>query len=143
MARSDVGPQHSLTMANEDYLEAIYRIAKENGNADAGEGIRSVEVAEKLNVSKASVNKALSTLKESGMVDQTRYGKVTLTPKGREYAQHVWMCHRVLRAFLADDLGVDPETADTEACLMEHALSMDTQRRWIEYMKKQGVTFEK
>lgn len=140
MARNEMAPEHSLTMANEDYLESIYRLSKEVEGAD---GVRSVDVAEQLGVSKASVNKALSALKESGMVDQTRYGKVTLTPEGAEYAAHVWLCHRVLRSFLTNDLGVDPDTADEEACLMEHALSQDTQKRWIEYMTKQGVTFER
>lgn len=139
MARNEMAPEHSLTMASEDYLESIYRLSKEAGD----EGVRSVDVAEQLGVSKASVNKALSTLKETGMVDQTRYGRVTLTEEGREYAAHVWLCHRVLRAFLTRDLGVAEDVADEEACLMEHALSHDTQRRWIDYMTKQGVTFER
>ncbi len=140
MARNEMAPEHSLTMASEDYLESIYRLSKEAGAED---GVRSVDVAEQLGVSKASVNKALATLKETGMVEQTRYGRVTLTDEGRDYAAHVWMCHRVLRAFLMNDLGVEPEVADEEACLMEHALSHDTQRRWIDYMTKQGVTFER
>ena len=61
------GEPRRLTMANEDYLESIYRIAVESGSSD---GIRSVDVAEQLNVSKASVNKALSTLKDAGLVEQ-------------------------------------------------------------------------
>ena len=133
MTRGD----HALTKASEDYLEAIYRLALEDA---AGDGtVRSVDVAEQLGVSKASVNKALSTLKESDMVEQSRYGRVTLTQKGREYAALVWRAHRALRLFLESDLGVSPERADEEACLMEHVLSADTMGRLIEYLERQGL----
>lgn len=135
----DTGEGHTLTRAGEDYLEAIYRLVLEQG--EVGDGtIRSVDVAEQLEVSKASVNKALSMLKDAGMVNQTRYGRVTLTDEGREYAAVVWRAHRALRTFLEVELGVDPKTADDEACLMEHALSLDTMTRWIDYLERQGVS---
>lgn len=139
MADSAVGLGPHLTMANEDYLEAIYRITVESGSTG---GIRSVDVAERLGVSKASVNKALTTLKEAGYVDQNRYGRILLTDEGAVYASHVWRCHRMLRSFLQHDLGVDPEVADDEACKMEHALSYDTQRRWLDYLQKQGISVD-
>ena len=126
--------EHALSRAGEDYLEAIYRISLEGGAS-----VRSVDVAEQLGVSKASVNKALSTLKEAGMVEQSRYGRVTLTAEGEKYAALVWRAHRALRLFLERDLGVVPETADAEACLMEHALSADTMERLIDYLERQGI----
>ena len=61
MARNDLPSGHKLSMAGEDYLEAIYRIAVERGE-DVVDGVRSVDVAEQLGVSKASVSKALSLL---------------------------------------------------------------------------------
>jgi Mn-dependent DtxR family transcriptional regulator len=128
-----------LTMANEDYLEAIYRISSSQTDDSA---IRSVDVAEKLCVSKASVNKAISTLKDRGLVNQEPYGRVTLTESGRAYAADVWCAHRMLRAFLETDLGVDPATADQEACQMEHALSRDTMLRWIDYLRRQGLDID-
>ena len=128
---------HALSRAGEDYLEAIYRISLEPGHE--GAPVRSVDVADRLGVSKASVNKALSTLKEAGMVEQSRYGRVTLTPEGRRYASLVWRAHRALRIFLESDLGVAPETADSEACLMEHVLSEDTMERLIGYLEGQGI----
>ena len=133
MTRGD----HALTKASEDYLEAIYRLALEDASGDGT--VRSVDVAEQLGVSKASVNKALSTLKESDMVEQSRYGRVTLTQKGREYAALVWRAHRALRLFLESDLGVSPERADEEACLMEHVLSADTMGRLTEYLERLGL----
>ena len=128
---------HALSRASEDYLEAIYRLSIEGGSGDGT--VRSVDVADQLGVSKASVNKALSTLKESGMVTQSRYGRVLLTEEGREYAALVWRAHRALRLFLERDLGVKPEVADEEACLMEHVLSADTMSRLIGYLEGQGI----
>ena len=140
MAKTDTHGPDSLSMASEDYLESIYRIMVEQ---DAFEqGIRSVDVAEQLEVSKASVNKAISTLKEHGMVEQLRYGRVLLTEAGREYAKDVWHRHRTLRVFLIKELGVDPQTADDEACLMEHDLSADTMQRWCAYLARQGIDIE-
>lgn len=139
MALSVEGNQdHALTRAGEDYLESIYRLSVASAEPDGS--VRSVDVAEQLDVSKASVNKALSMLKEEDMVNQSRYGRVTLTPEGKEYAAIVWRAHRALRAFLETDLGVEAERADEEACLMEHVLSADTMSRLIEYLSAQGVT---
>lgn len=137
---SNAKDDHSLTRAGEDYLESIYRLSLDSGEPDGS--VRSVDVADQLEVSKASVNKALNQLKDMGMVTQSRYGRVTLTSEGEKYAKIVWRSHRALRAFLQTDLGVEPETADEEACLMEHALSADTMTRLIDYLKKQGVKID-
>lgn len=140
MAKTETHGPNSLSMASEDYLESIYRIMLEQ---DAfATGIRSVDVAEQLEVSKASVNKAITTLKEHGMVEQSRYGRVTLTEEGLEYGKDVWHRHRTLRLFLTEELGVDAEIADDEACLMEHDLSADTMRRWCDYLERHGVKIE-
>lgn len=128
-----------LTMANEDYLECLVRIEQEEGAED---GVRSVDVAKRLNVSKASVNKAVAALKAQGLVDQSHYGKVILTDQGREVGTAVWYRHRLIRTFLVRELGVDFERADSEACMMEHALSEDTMSRWLAYLERQGVTVE-
>lgn len=140
LAKTETHGPDSLSMAHEDYLESIYRIMDEQDAFDSG--IRSVSVAEQLDVSKASVNKALAALKERGMVEQTRYGRVTLTKRGREYGKDVWHRHRTLRLFLEKELGVDAETADEEACMMEHALSAGTMQRWCEYLEQHGITVD-
>ena len=51
----------------------------------------------------------------------------------------VWRRHRMLRAFLTDELGVEFDRADEEACKMEHALSEDTMDRWIAHMERDGI----
>lgn len=137
MSPAERQDDHALSRAGEDYLEAIYRLAV--SDEDGARSVRSVDVAEQLGVSKASVNKALSMLKEANMVEQSRYGRVTLTPEGEKYAALVWRAHRALRLFLERDLGVAPEVADAEACLMEHVLSADTMERLIGYLERQGI----
>ena len=92
MANDTILPDHTLSKAGEDYLEAIYRISLDQPENDRS--VRSVDIAESLDVSKASVNKALSLLKEQGMVEQSRYGRVTLTSDGEETARQVWRAHR-------------------------------------------------
>ena len=137
--RTGLPSGHGLSMASEDYLESIYRLVTESG-ASAEQGIRSVDVADQLGVSKASVSKALSTLRDAGMVEQMRYGRVTLTERGRVYARRVWRTHRMLRAFLHDELGVELEAADEGACLLEHYLSEDTMSRWSDYLERQWIS---
>lgn len=137
MDTTDASRELHLTVANEDYLECIVRIEEESGSS---EGIRSVDIAQHLDVSKASVNKAISALKERGLAERSHYGKVLLTEKGRELGRAVWYRHRLLNAFLTQELGVDAERADAEACMMEHAVSEDTMTRWLHYLEKQGIS---
>lgn len=137
MDTTDRSRELHLTMANEDYLECMVRIEQEEG---AEGGVRSVDIANKLNVSKASVNKAVAALKAQGLVEQSHYGKVMLTPQGREVGKAVWYRHRLLRTFLIQELSVGFERADAEACMMEHALSEDTMGRWLAYLENQGIT---
>lgn len=132
--------ERHLTVANEDYLECMVCIESEIGE---GTGVRSVDIANQLDVSKASVNKAVAALKSQGLVDQSHYGKVMLTDEGRAIGEAVWYRHRLLRTFLMRELGVPYQRADSEACMMEHALSEDTMDRWLRYLEGEGVTVGK
>lgn len=136
MDTTETSRELHLTVANEDYLECMVRIELEDGERG---GVRSVDIAQKLNVSKASVNKAVTALKSQGLVEQSHYGKVVLTPEGRRMGEAVWYRHRLLRTFLMQELGVEYDRADAEACMMEHALSEDTMNRWLAYLEAQGV----
>jgi Mn-dependent DtxR family transcriptional regulator len=140
MARNDLPQDHGLSKAGEDYLEAIYRLSRE-GDQD-GASVRSVDVANQLGVSKASFSKTLSVLRNAGMIEQMRYGRVTLTMLGESYGKRVWRSHRILRTYLHDELGVEKDVADEEACLLEHYLSDDTMERWCDYLENQGINIE-
>lgn len=122
-----------MTQANEDYLEAVYELA-----GGEGKPVRSVDLANKLDVSKASVNKAISVLKTNGYVEQEPYGDVFLTKQGAEYGRSVYRRHLALFHFLTDMLGVDPEVAEEEGCMMEHAISDGTLDKWIAFMEREA-----
>lgn len=120
-----------MSMSHEDYLEAIVMLG---GTTEAS--VRSVDIATKLGVSKASVNKAMTVLKEKGFAEQPYYGDVTLTEEGYEYGTSVLDRHRMLSMFLTKALGIPEERAEKEACLMEHAISDDSFEKWSSYIKK-------
>ena len=124
-----------ISKSHEDYLEAIVMLG---GTSTVP--VRSVDIANKLEVSKASVNKAISMLKEKGLADQPYYGDITLTEEGYEYGKAVLERHHLLFAFLTQELGISEEVANEEACLMEHAISDSSFVKWIEYIKKRGIT---
>lgn len=127
-----------ITAAHEDYLEAI--LILEN-SSQQGE-VRSVDVANLIEVSKASVNKALTALRDAGLIEQERYGRVTLTPTGRTYGERVWRRHQALRRFLVEDLGVDPEQANEEACHMEHVVTQGTIDRLEAFFEREHGRME-
>ncbi len=120
-----------MSMSHEDYLEAIVMLG---GTTEVS--VRSVDIANKLGVSKASVNKAVTSLKEKGLVDQPYYGDVTLTEDGYAYGTQVFDRHRMLELFLTKALDIDPEVAAKEACQMEHAISDDSFEKWRAFIKK-------
>ena len=120
-----------MSMSQEDYLEAIVMLG---GTTDVP--VRSVDIATKLGVSKASVNKAVSALKEKGLVDQPFYGDITLTSDGYAYGTSVLDRHHLLFTFLTKAVGIPEEQAEHEACLMEHAISDDSFAKWRTYIKK-------
>lgn len=120
-----------ISKSHEDYLEAMVELGATTENP-----IRSVDVAAKLGVSKASVNKAMSVLKEKGLADQPYYGDITLTAEGYEYGRSVLERHEMLYLFLTKALGIPEERADEEACLMEHAISDESFAKWFDFVRK-------
>ena len=124
---------HKVTESHEDYLEAIVML----GGTDKV-SVRPVDVANKMGVSKASVNKAVSVLKEAGMLDQPYYGDITLTKKGYHYGCEVFERHKVLTRFLLA-IGVDEERADAEACMIEHDISEETFQKWAAYVESKKL----
>lgn len=123
-----------ISMSNEDYLETIVMLG---GTVERP--VKSVDIARKLNVSRTAVNKALSILKKNDLVSQPYYGDITLTEEGYAYGQAIYRRHRCLVAFFTKGLGIDPETAESEACLMEHAISDESFDRWLEYVGNLGL----
>lgn len=107
-----------LHASGEDYLEAVLILEKKTGP------VRSVDIAEQLGVSKPSVSRAVSLLKEGGFL-QTEDNYLYLTDAGRDIAEKIYERHCFFKRKLID-AGVDEKTAEKEACLMEHSLSDDS-----------------
>ena len=93
-----------VSMSHEDYLEAIVMLG---GTPE--HPVRSVDVATKLGVSKASVSKAISSLKAQGLLDQPFYGDITLTPAGYEYGSAVLKRHEDAHEIPRDQSRARPE----------------------------------
>ncbi len=121
-------PDSGVSASQEDYLEAILQLTEENRVA------RSKEIAETLNVTKASVTGALRQLKANGLVNHSPYSYITLTDEGARIAREVTRRHKILADFLFRVLGLDEKAADENACRIEHAIDQDVLDRLIEFV---------
>ena len=125
-----------LSSSMQDYLEAILEL-------EAGQNsVRVTDIANKLNIAKPSVNQTINKLKDLGLVRQQAYGPVELTDDGRQQAVKVKQRHEKLRQFLVEALGVEPEIAEKDACLMEHAVSARTMDKLTEFLCRNGYISE-
>ena len=111
-----------LHASGEDYLEAILVLQKQKGM------VRSVDVARHMNVSKPSVCHAVATLKNGGFLTMDDGFFLHLTNIGREVAEQIYEKHRFFTERLIA-AGVDPETAERDACRIEHVISEESFRR--------------
>ena len=117
-----------LTFTMENYLEAIYELSLE------GAGARVSDIAERLGVTKASTNSAMSTLSEKGLITNEKYKEVHLTPRGLALARFTANKHHTIRRFFTEVLKVDPKIADEDACAIEHVISDDSITAMTEFM---------
>jgi DtxR family Mn-dependent transcriptional regulator len=115
----------------EDYLETIFLLAQANGRT------RVRDVAAALHVKMPSVIKAILELKKLGFVVQEPYGAVELTEAGQAAAGQILGRHTLLKEFLCL-LKVDDETAEKDACTMEHILSAETLARIADFVKSRN-----
>ncbi len=121
-----------LTACMEDYLEAILNLAEKEGVA------RITDIAEKLNIKKASANQTIKKLTGIGLVRHDVYGPVELTESGKKQAVKIRQRHRKLKQFLIEVLGVEPRVAEKDACLMEHVVSAHTVEKLTEFLVEKG-----
>ena len=108
-----------LYASGEDYLEAILVLQQKQGM------VRSVDVARHMDVSKPSVCHAVATLRNGGFLTMDEDHFLHLTDMGREVATSIYERH----CFFTEQLiavGVDPRTAEADACQMEHVISTES-----------------
>ena len=111
-----------LYASGEDYLETILILHREMGM------VRSVDVSRHMAVSKPSVCHAVAVLQEGGFLAVDGDHFLHLTEQGRIIAEKIYERHR----FFTDRLieaGVDPKTAEANACRIEHVISDETFHR--------------
>ena len=106
----------ALKESGEMYLETIYILLKAKAN------VRSIDVAEHMDFSRASVSRAMGLLREQGYIVMDKDGNIALTDAGNETAKKIHERHTILsKMFMA--LGVDEKTATEDACRIEHVIS--------------------
>ena len=102
--------------SGEDYLEAVLVLKQEKGM------VRSVDLARHMGFSKPSISHAVGVLRDGGFLTMDADGFLHLTDIGREVAEKIYERH----LFFTEQLiaaGVDRETAEQDACRIEHAIS--------------------
>ena len=115
-------PDKKLYASGEDYLEAVLVLQKEKGM------VRSVDVARHLEVTKPSVCHAVATLRDGGFLTMDSDYFLHLTDVSRKVAEQIYEKHRFFTERLIE-AGVDPETAERDACRIEHVISDESFRR--------------
>lgn len=106
----------SVHESGEMYLEAILVLSRKSSF------VRSVDVSEYLQYSKPSVSRAMGILRKEDYIHMDKDGAITLTQTGLALAEKILERHTVLSRLLMT-LGVRQETAEADACKMEHAIS--------------------
>lgn len=103
----------------ENYLETILILSKKKPV------VRSVDIAEELGFKKSSVSVAMKNLREKNHITVTPEGYIYLTPSGQQIADMIYERHQFLSTWLIS-LGVDPDTATSDACRIEHVISQES-----------------
>lgn len=123
------GQTGKMTPSKENYLKVMLGLSRE-------EGIRSIDIANALGISKASVSSMLNVLRDEGYVIKEKYGVVTLTENGKNVAVNIKRRYEVLKQFLHNVLGVEARIAAEDACRMEHLISSETADRITRHLEE-------
>lgn len=108
-----------LHESGEMYLETILVLKNRLGY------VRSIDIANEMNVSKPSVSRAVGLLKENGYITLDPNGMILLTGTGQSVAEKIYERHEILTQYLKA-LGVSGDAAAHDACKIEHVISDET-----------------
>ncbi|SHE74249.1 metal-dependent transcriptional regulator [Alkalibacter saccharofermentans] len=115
--------------SRENYLETILLLQKELGQ------VRSIDIAHKLEYTKASISRAMSLLKKDNLITMGKSGIIELTEEGQKKAAEIYDRHRAIKDFLIN-IGVSEKTAEEDACRMEHVISNEAFEKIKKYNDK-------
>lgn len=119
-----------ISKALEEYIKTMYILKKQTGN------IRVTDIANKMNCTKPSVNKALNNLKAKGLVEYETYGTINITKEGEELAKKILEAYDIVYLFLKDVLNLEEEQAKKEAEKIKSNISDDTINKLAKYIHK-------
>ena len=114
-----------------DYLEAVLVLQKKKGM------VRSVDLARHMGFSKPSISHAVGVLKNGGFLTVDEDGYFHLTEDGREVAEKIYERHQFFTEQLVA-VGVDRESAERDACRIEHAISEEAFQKLKASVEKQS-----
>ncbi len=108
--------------SGEMYLETILRLRESLPT------VRAIDIVRSTGYSKPSISRALKQLRDEAMIEVDESGYITLTVAGEGRAVKIYERHRVLTRYF-ESIGVSSETADADACKIEHVISDETFER--------------
>jgi DtxR family transcriptional regulator, Mn-dependent transcriptional regulator len=120
----------NLSHSMAHYLMAIHQLKEEKGYA------RGIDIAKLLGLTKGSVSLALKKLKAKDLILEDENHFLSLTDSSHELVHSVLSARTLLYYFFKDFLGVSNEYSHIDACLTEHLLSPETQKKLFKFMKK-------
>lgn len=117
-----------ISKSLEEYLKTIYIINKQNGK------VRVTDIANKMNCTKPSVNKAINNLKENNLLNYESYGEIELTKEGEDLAKKILEAYDIVFVFLKDVLNLEEEEAKSEAESIKSSLTDNTINKLAKYV---------
>ena len=117
-----------VSKALEEYLKTMYVLEKQNGN------IRVTDIANKMNCTKPSVNKAFYNLKEEKLVKYETYGTIELTAEGENLAKKILEAYDIVYVFLKEVLNLQEEQAIAEAEKIKSVITDNTINNLAKYV---------
>jgi DtxR family Mn-dependent transcriptional regulator len=109
--------REKTSVSQEDYLKAIWELVQEEQTPI------SARLAEDLDVTPPAVTAALKRMTRGGYLRVRRDGRIELSAKGEEIAQHLVLRHRLAEKLLTDVIGLEWSRAHEEAEKLEHGIS--------------------
>ena len=119
-----------LTNSQEEYIKTIYILSKTEKE------IRETDIAQKLEITKPSVNRAIKNLKDIKLINYKTYGEIKLTKEGEKQAQEILKREDIIKLFLSKILDVEETQAKKEATAMKHAISTETEQKLEQFINK-------
>lgn len=119
-----------ISKSSEEYLKTMYILQKQNGN------IRVTDIAEKMNCSKPSVNKAINILKSEGLVNYESYGTIELTEEANFLARKILEKYDIVYLFLKEVLNIEETEAKIEADKIKLTMNDNTINSLAKFVHK-------